>query len=264
MQVTSFGFSDSGQSKSHNEDSYLCNDKEFLYLVADGVGGQVFGEQASRLAVSCVEKYIIESRAKGTDQPLKSRKGYTPEQQRLLAAVTYANKKIHEMGRKNPAMQGMGTTLSGVTVEGSHLAGVNIGDTRLYRIRKSRINRLTHDHTLAGQQEREGFLSREEARTHPQRHILTSVLGGYNEKPRIDVYLAEIEENDLFLLCTDGLYSMLEDGQLMNIIASVKDRSLYKIGLSLVLSANLAGGKDNITVVLMDFQKNGVMITCHS
>jgi len=254
MQVSSFGFSDCGQSKSHNEDCYLCNDKEFLYLVADGVGGHVFGEQASQLAISCVEKYIKESRANRIGLPYKLNKGYTPEQNRLLAAVIYANQQIQEMVNKHPSMRGMGTTFNGVIVEENHLSGVNIGDSRLYRIRNNRITQLTDDHTLVGKKEKQGILSREEARNHPQRHILTSVLGGYNKTPEIDVYSAEIEDNDLFLLCTDGLYSMLEDQQLMNIIASVKDRSLYKIGLSLVLNANLAGGSDNITIVLIDFK----------
>ena len=254
MQVSSFGFSDSGQLKPNNEDSYLCNDEALLYLVADGVGGQACGEQASRLAVSSVEKYVKESRAKEKGQPDAPPEGYTPEQNRLLAAASYANRKLHEAAQQNHGLKGMGTTLIGVTVEKDHLACVNVGDSRLYRIRNNLIQQLTCDHTLAGQKKRQGLLSSEEARNHPYRHILTSVLGGYNKMPQIDVYQVGIEENDLFLLCTDGLHSVLEDRQLLNIIASIKDRSLFKIGLSLVLNANLAGGPDNITIVLIDFQ----------
>jgi protein phosphatase len=149
-------------------------------------------------------------------------------------------------------MRGMGTTIVGVVIEGNHLAVVNVGDTRLYRLRQGALEQMTEDHTLVGEQQRMGMLTGEEARRHAQRHILTSALGIY-ESPRIDVSRHEITPLDLYIICSDGLHDMLQDHEILAAITAVKDKSLYKIGISLVLKANLAGGLDNITVVLLSF-----------
>ena len=249
-----FGFSDVGKVRTHNVDSYLCNEKEGIFFVADGMGGHTSGETASQLAISCTEEFVIRSRSEDIRWPIKSREDLTLEQNRLLAAVTFANNRIHETADQNPSMKGMGTTFTGVAIEEDHLVVVNVGDSRLYRIREGEINQITRDHSLVGEQERSGILTREEARKHPQRHILTSVLGGLNKKPKIDVSLAGIIPKDIYLICSDGLHSMIDEKEIAAIIDSIEDRSLYKIGLSLVLKANLAGGLDNITVVLLSFQ----------
>jgi protein phosphatase len=102
------------------------------------------------------------------------------------------------------------------------------------------------------EQQKLGRLTKYEARKHPQRHILTSALG-ISESPKIDLYRTKVIPNDLYLICSDGLNDMLDDEEILNIIHSIKDKSLFKIGLSLVLQANLAGGQDNITVILLSF-----------
>ena len=253
MEFKSFGFSDPGRTRDHNEDSYLCNDEERLFLVADGMGGHASGETASQLAVSSVEEFFIRSRSEDIEWPITYNKGLSSEQNRLLAAVTLANRHILEQAKHDDSMKGMGTTLNGVTIEEDCLAIVNVGDSRLYRVRNEEIQQITHDHSLVGEQERKGLLTKEEARQHPQKHILTSALGILKQKPKIDVSCTEIIEKDLYLICSDGLYNMLEDDEILTIIQSIGDGSLYKIGLSLVLKANLAGGLDNITVVLLSF-----------
>ena len=253
MPFKSFGFSDQGRTRDHNEDSYLCNDEERLFLVADGMGGHASGETASQLAVSSVEKFVIKSRSQEIEWPIKYNDNLSEEQNRLLAAVTLANRHILEHAQQDDSMKGMGTTLTGLTIEEDYLAIVNVGDSRLYRVRNDEIKQITQDHSFVGEQERKGLLTKEEARQHPKRHILTSALGDLKQQPKIDLYRHEIIRKDLYLLCSDGLYNMLEDVEIFTIITSIRDRSLYKIGLSLVLKANLAGGLDNITVVLLSF-----------
>ncbi|MBW2609218.1 MAG: serine/threonine-protein phosphatase [Deltaproteobacteria bacterium] len=253
MEFEYFGFSDSGSVRDHNEDSYLCNEKERLFLVADGMGGHASGETASKLAVDCIEDFVIRSRADDFKWPIEYRKDLSIEQNRLLAAALFGNLKIREIAEQNSLMKGMGTTLIGGIIEGDNLAVVNVGDSRLYRVRDGKIKQITEDQSLVGEQERNGMLTREEARQHPQRHVLTSALGHIKDKSKIDIFLTGIMEKDLYLICTDGLYSMLDDSELLSIINSIEDRSLYKMGLSLTLKANLAGGLDNITVVLLFF-----------
>lgn len=253
MQFRSFGFSDKGKTRKNNEDSYLCNEEERLFLVADGLGGRASGEEVSKLAIQNIEDFVIRSRSDDIDWPIKYRKDLSSEQNRLMAATTYAHHRIHEVAEAKPSMKGMSTTLVGLIIEGDHLAVVNIGDSRLYQIRGGVIEQVTRDHSWVGEQVQEGILTKEEARRHPQRHILTSVLGGEDKGLNMDVSLAGIVQNDMYLICSDGLYGMLDDGEIVAIINSIEDRSLYKIGLSLVLEANLAGGLDNITVVLLSF-----------
>ncbi len=252
MEFKSFGFSDIGKTHEHNEDSYLRSDKEGLFVVADGMGGHVSGEMASQLAVESVEAFITRSRSESIDFSDEYRKDLSTEQNRLLAATRMANRRIREEADNNPATRGMGTTLIGVILEDKHLAVVNVGDSRLYRIRNGSLKQVTLDHTLVAEQQRLGRLTKEQARRHPQRHILTSALG-ISETPRIDLYRPKVIPKDLYLICSDGLNDMLDDEEILTIIQSIKDKSLFKIGLSLVLQANLAGGLDNITVILLSF-----------
>jgi protein phosphatase len=254
MESNSFGFSDLGRTHDHNEDSFLCNKDEKLFLVADGMGGHVSGETASKLAIDSVEEFIINSRTKrDLEWPIEYREDLSLEQNRLLAATFFGNRRIREISKRDPSMKGMGTTLIGGVIDGDNLAVVNVGDSRLYRVRNKIIEQLTKDHTVVGEQEREGVLTKQEARRHPQKHILTSALGHLNSSSKIDIFITGIMPKDIYLICSDGLYTMIDDDKILEIINSIKDRSLYKIGLSLVLQANLAGGLDNITVILLSF-----------
>jgi protein phosphatase len=254
MQFRSFGFSDKGKTRKNNQDSYLCNEEERLFLVADGLGGHASGEEVSQLAITCIEEFVIRSRSSDDiPWPIKYRKDLSSEQNRLMTATTYAHRQIHQVAEANPSMKGMSTTLAGLIIERDHLAVVNVGDSRLYKIRNGVIDQITTDHSWVEEQVQEGILTKEEARRHPQRHILTGVLGGENKGLNMDVSLARIVQNDLYLICSDGLYSMIDDSEIAVIINSIEDRSLYKICLSLILEANLAGGLDNITVVLLSF-----------
>ena len=253
MELQSFGFSDAGKRRDQNEDNYLCNDKESLYLVADGMGGHASGETASRIAIDCIEEFVVHSRSGPVSWPAKAQKGLTPEQNRLYAGTFLANVRILETTKDHPETNGMGTTLTGLLVEEDHLAVVNVGDSRLYRIRGGELAQVTLDHTYVGEMVRRGRLTPEAAQKHPQRHILTNALG-IQKDIKIDTFQADIMGGDLFLICSDGLYDMIEDNRIGEIVRANMETSLYKFGLSLVLEANLAGGLDNITVVLLLFK----------
>jgi len=254
MQFAFFGTSDTGRHRKHNEDSYLCNPQEKLFLIADGIGGQAAGETASSLAIRNVEEFVVRSRVEDITWPIPYRKEFTLEQNSLLAGTTLANRKVRELANQNPLMKGMGTTLVGVVIKGNQLAVLNIGDSRLYRIRAKEIEQITQDHTIAGEQEKMGLLTKEEASHHPQKHILTSALGiEAAENLRMDLSLVDIEKKDLYLMCSDGLSDMLSDKEILAAINSSKKKSLEKMNLSLMQQANRAGGRDNITIILLSF-----------
>lgn len=254
MKFTCFGTTDTGRHRTNNEDSYLCNSKEQLFLVADGMGGQASGEIASKVAVKSVEEFVIRSRVEDMLWPVPYRKDLSRDQNLLLAAAAYANDKIRSLSHQDLSMRGMGTTLVGAIIEEDHLAVVNIGDSRLYRIRSRDIQQITQDHNLAWEQERMGLLTKEEAYKHPQRHILTSALGiEAIENIKIDLFRVDIHKRDLYLLCSDGLNDMLTDSEILEGVNSSEGKSLEQIGRSLIQGANRAGGRDNITAVLLLF-----------
>jgi protein phosphatase len=254
MKCHSFGFSEAGKSRTHNEDRFLRNQGLGLFVVADGMGGEASGERASGLAVKYVEKFVTLSRSKDFKWPMKLRPDLTTDQNRLLGGVLTANRRIRELARKDASLKGMGTTFVGGILEQDHFAVINVGDSRLYRVRENEIRQITRDHSLVGEKKRRGMLTEKEAKTHPQKHILTSALGA-SEKPKIDFYRPGILPEDVFLLCSDGVHNPLTDDEILSAICAIEDGSLYKIGLSLVLKAKLAGGLDDMTVLLMSFDR---------
>ncbi len=254
MKFTSFGFSEIGKSHAQNEDRYFRDEKEGLFLVADGMGGHVSGETASQFAIDCISDFVIRSRSQEVEWPALPQKELTPEQRRLLAAVTLANRRITGLSSNSSVIKRMGTTLVGALVEGEHLAIVNVGDSRVYQIRAGQIAQITADHSFVGAQQKSGLISREQARAHPQRNILTSALG-LAENPQMDIYRSDVSPGDLYLLCSDGLHTALSDEEILAMILSIPDQALFKIGLSLVLKANLAGGRDDTTVILVAFSE---------
>lgn len=253
MKYNSFGFSERGEARSHNEDGFVRNHELGLFLVADGMGGAPSGETASSLALRYVEEFFIRSQNKDVKWPIKPRDDLTLEQNRLRAAVFLANRRIRDMARDDPSMKGMGTTLVGGMIEEDHLAAVNVGDSRLYRVRNNGITQITRDHSLVGEKMQQGMLTDEETRSHPHKHILTSALAVV-ERPKIDFYLTDILPGDLFIACSDGVHNVLADDEILVVVNSINDRSLYKMGLSLVLKAKLAGGMDDMTILILSFE----------
>ncbi|MCK9248497.1 MAG: Stp1/IreP family PP2C-type Ser/Thr phosphatase [Solirubrobacteraceae bacterium] len=222
---------DTGRQRPHNEDSYLA--RRPLFAVADGMGGAQAGEVASRLAVEVLHEGLGDGR------------GTVAE--RLTDQVVEANRRIHDRAQNDQASAGMGTTLTAAYVDRDALVVVHVGDSRLYRWRSGELSRLTADHSLVEELVRQGRLTPEQAAEHPQRSIITRALGPEPEVT-VDSEVVRVEHDDVFLLCSDGLTTMIGD----DVIADVLGRAatLQDAVEGLVDAANEAGGRDNITVLL--------------
>ena len=223
---------DTGRQRKANEDAYFARSP--LFAVADGMGGAQAGEVASGLAVEVLEEGLPD--------------GPGSAEERLAERVREANRRINELSRADDQRAGMGTTLTAVYVGETELTVVHVGDSRLYRLRDGRFERLTDDHSLVEELVRQGRLTPQEADEHPQRSIITRALGPEaGVEPDSRTWPAR--DGDVYLLCSDGLTSMVPEARVAEILESSVD--LEAAGRALVDAANEAGGRDNITVVLL-------------
>jgi PPM family protein phosphatase len=222
---------DTGRQRRANEDSLLARPP--LYVVADGMGGAQAGEVASRLAV--------ESFQQGLDDT-------TDAEGSLAAYARAANIRIHERSQMNAEHAGMGTTLTAVYVGAEEVAIAHVGDSRAYCLRAGELLRLTDDHSLVDELIREGKLTPDEAVEHPQRSVITRALGPEPEV-EIDTRSYRARDGDVYLLCSDGLTTMISDAFIAEILLA--HPRLRDAGEALIAAANEAGGRDNITVVLL-------------
>ncbi len=240
--------SDTGRVRSHNEDSFACHPGLGLLLVADGLGGYSGGEVASAIAVSAIVdefKGGAGSSSWCTD-PLAD--GVSPTVARAHAAVAGANRQILEAARQLPRYAGMGSTVVLAWFHDRSVTIASVGDSRLYRLRGHELQQLTVDHTVVQEQIVRGWVSPQQARGHMGRGMLTRALGAEAEVSA-DVFEQTVEPGDLYLLCSDGLFDMLEDGEICDILTALAD-DLEQAAAELVRRANDRGGLDNITLIL--------------
>jgi protein phosphatase len=226
-------FTDVGRARERNEDAYLSSPP--LYAVADGLGGHRGGNVASTLALRVLARI--------------ARPGMW---ERLTEQIREANRAILEQARGDRTLSGMGTTLTAAFMDGDELHLAHVGDSRAYLLRSGEFSPLTEDHTLVHRMVREGKISPEEAEYHPQRNIVVRALG-VEEPVEVDEITVEVHEGDRVLLCSDGLYSMVPDERIRDALASTRDPQ--EACARLVGMANDAGGLDNITVVILDFEE---------
>jgi PPM family protein phosphatase len=232
MKVTdTAGFTDPGRKRRRNEDSYVIEPP--LFAVADGMGGAQAGEVASRLAAAAFREF-------------HDADDLDPEE-RLVAIIQEANRRIYERAADDSEVSGMGTTITAALVGGTGLAIGHVGDSRAYRLRAGRFEQLTDDHSLVADLVRSGRLTPEEADVHPQRSVITRALGT-DAQVDVDTFTVPAENGDLFLLCSDGLTTMVGDEEIRDLVTRARD--LDQAGKGLVKAANRAGGEDNVTVVL--------------
>jgi len=239
--LTSFSLSDVGQKRKENQDSVFASESPVgalpnLFIVADGMGGHRAGDYASKATVEQMCSTIAKAKA---DSPILV----------LREAITKANDLIYEKAMENAELEGMGTTVVAASVIGDRLQVVNVGDSRLYLISKGSISQITVDHSLVEEMVRVGTIDRETARTHPNKNIITRAIG-VAAQVQPDFFTMTVGEGDLILLCSDGLTNMLEDAEILQVLET--DNSLEDKGRILVKAANMRGGKDNISVVLID------------
>ncbi|HXW12873.1 MAG TPA: Stp1/IreP family PP2C-type Ser/Thr phosphatase [Terriglobia bacterium] len=239
------GMSDVGCQRQNNEDRYgyweATSDVEFedkgrLAVVADGMGGHEGGQDASRIAVDAIRELYATSRV-GDPQAL------------LTAAFREAHERIHQFAAKRPELRGMGTTATAIVLRANQLYYSHIGDSRLYMVRGGRITRLTHDHSYVGSLVDNGFITSEEAETHPQRHILMAALGAGQEfSPEGPEHPIPLQSGDVLVLCTDGLWGLVGDDELEHTVAAMRPADACR---ALVGLAKERGGHDNITVQVL-------------
>jgi serine/threonine protein phosphatase PrpC len=234
--VEHFSLTDVGRQRSANEDAYFVDDP--VYAVADGMGGARAGEVASKNAV---------------DQ-LAGLGGDSVSEKELAAAVEQANRRIHELSRQDESLEGMGTTVTAVSVGDGEISIAHVGDSRAYRLREGELEKLTHDHSLVDEMVRAGKLTPEEAEVHPQRSIITRALGP-EATVEVERMTYPARTGDVYLLCSDGLTTMVPEDALAAVLRGRS--SLQQAGTELVKAANEAGGRDNITVVLFKLGEEG-------
>ncbi len=224
------GRSDVGRQRSANEDSLVLRPP--FFAVADGMGGAKAGEVASAIAARAVE-----------DAPAASQQA----EAQLTQLLREANRRIYDLALTDEAHRGMGTTLTAAKVQGDEISLGHVGDSRAYLMRDGELSQLTRDHSLVAELERSGQITPEAAEHHPQRSIITRALGPEPDV-EVDTYTLAGRDGDLFLLCSDGLTSMISDDEVSAILRSAAD--LDSAAEALIRAANQSGGKDNITVVM--------------
>jgi PPM family protein phosphatase len=248
FEIEATGKTDVGLKRRINEDVFVLDPEHDLYLVADGMGGHAAGEVASRVAAE--EILRIFRQGSGEDWPEHWDPKRSAAANLLVDAVVAGHHRVTDVMNGDMDLKGMGTTVVVAVHElgKKTLVICHVGDSRAYCLRKGQLHLLTSDHSWVHEQVAAGFLSEEAARTHPLKNVVTQALGGSSE-PRVDVREVAFEDGDLFLLCSDGLNSMLTDDEIAGLLEP--EGSLDETCQRLIDAANQRGGNDNVSVVLL-------------
>jgi PPM family protein phosphatase len=270
LAVKAFGVTDKGRVRPSNEDQFLSAEltkamriwqtslpepkaqfgmeRGHLFLVADGMGGHRAGEQASALAVVAIEQFTL-----NTFKWFFDSNG--PEAQRVLTqfqtALRQADARILEEATEHPELGGMGTTVTMAFQLDSQLCIVHVGDTRAYLYAHDELSQITHDHTLMAEMLRRGEIQPEQAAEHRLRHVITNVVGGTEAGVDVEAHALNVYAGDRLLLCSDGLTEMMTDEAIAAILRA--EANPEAACMKLVAQANEAGGRDNITVLIVRF-----------
>jgi protein phosphatase len=251
MRIIGWGASDVGRKRNHNEDSFLCNNELGLYAVADGMGGHLGGERASRMAVEILEREIDAAhRAGDLNAPADAAAqgaGTSPVGALLRRAVIEADRHIYEEATANPELSGMGTTLTALLFSRGYVHLGHVGDSRAYLYRDGRARQLSEDHSWIQEQVRAGLISPEEAAASRFRNIITRSVGF---EPSVEPDLAglAVQAGDCFVLCSDGLSNYLTVDEIGQVLTGCFYRDVPNLFVDL---ANERGGDDNVTCLVI-------------
>ena len=235
---------DTGLKRTNNQDSYAAGElpgSVAWAVVCDGMGGAAGGNLASSTAVKIISERITSLYRPGmTSSSIKNM---------FLSAITAANIDVYEMGKNDPELSGMGTTVVVAIVVDENVYVAHAGDSRAYILSNKQLYQLTKDHSLVQEMVDSGKITQEEARAHPRKNLITRALGVFEEL-RVDFCEESISENDVLLICTDGLTNFIEAEEIYELTA---DGKFYEYAERLVNRANNNGGGDNITVVTVSY-----------
>ena len=233
---------DKGLLREINEDSCRiipgCSSSPYVFIIADGMGGHKCGEIASSMTVDYISGLMRNDDGRFESENM---------QQELCSIVEQANKAVYEKSQDSDEFSGMGTTLTMAVIGEKTLTAAHVGDSRLYLVRGGEIKQLTEDHSYIGELLKNGTLTREEAENHPRKNVITRAIGSSPEI-QVDIFNQEINENDIYVLCTDGLTNMVCDNEIFEI---VRDSEPETACSKLIEAANRQGGDDNITVIVI-------------
>ncbi len=247
--ILAAGRTDPGRVRKGNEDAHVIAPAIGLYAVADGMGGHNGGEVASRIAVDTLVGFVQSS---GTDSSITWPFGFNTAisfgANQLTSAIRLANRKIRDRSQREAELGGMGSTIVAALAAGRSLIYASVGDSRLYRLRHGTLEQLTEDDSWAASMLRAGA-SPESVRNHEMRHVLTRAIGSDYELD-VDVNQTEIEPDDVYLLCSDGLHGSVEDHRIARLLGD-RSAGVERMAASLVDAANEAGGPDNVTAVVL-------------
>lgn len=239
-----FTKTDVGMTRSMNQDSLLVSDNNRnglnIYILADGMGGYKGGEIASKVAITAVSKYIIEK----FDEIPKDKQSIL---NLVEDSIEFANSAIYEESEQDEELQDMGTTLEVVLIYKNKVYIGHIGDSRIYRVRKNKMKKITTDHSYVEKLIQDGDITREEAYNHPKKNLLIKALGT-DEEACPDMIYTVLNKNDVIVICSDGLTNMLREEEILEVVKEPNENCADV----LVEEANLAGGLDNITVIVID------------
>lgn len=248
--LDTFGMTDVGLRRDHNEDHFYVNDDLGLYIVADGMGGHAAGEVASHTAIRSISDFLFSAKHErdftwpfGIDTKLNGQENL------IISSIKLANREICALSEEKAEYSGMGTTIVGAMIDGTNIVIAHVGDSRLYRLRGEQFDQLTNDHSWVNEQLARSIITEEEARTHRWRNVITRALGN-TYTIDVDMAQSDLMIGDIYLLCTDGLSGMLADAEI-NRLLRASSYSAETAARRLVAAANDAGGHDNITVLML-------------
>ena len=230
---------DIGKLRKQNEDAAWFDESRAVFAVADGMGGHLAGEVASRMAIEAVQRMAKDNACPGIAA--------------LREAVASAHETILAHAQDHIECAGMGTTLSVLWLGVNYAYIAHVGDSRIYRLREGSLTQITQDHSLVEELVRAGLITREQARTHPRRNIITRALGTHGENEP-DLLVTDVRDGDLFLLCTDGLTGMVADGDIERVL---RENDMETAADRLLALALEAGGRDNVTLILCAREGDG-------
>lgn len=238
--MLNFGMTDIGQVRKKNQDYYYISDDGCINILADGMGGYAGGEIASKLATLSAKEYI--------EKQFDKNKEY--EKQEILDiiknAMEYANMQVHKKAQEQEELELMGTTLEICLIYKDKMFIGHVGDSRVYRLRQGIIRKLTKDDSYVQKLVEDGTITKEEAKNHPKKNMLVKALGCETDL-EVNVFYKKFLKDDIVLICSDGLTNMVSEEQIYNIIS----KDINQAARDLVNEANLNGGLDNITLIII-------------
>ena len=247
-RVLAAGLTDVGMKRTHNEDNFAVLEDDNLYVVADGMGGHASGEVASQIAIDTLQEFF---KATASDPeatwPYKMDKTRGYEENRLITAIKLSNLRIFQAAQRNTKLHGMGTTIACALVVEEGVLIAHVGDSRVYRVRDSKMEQLTDDHSLLNDYIKMKRLTPEEIENFPHKNVIVRALG-MKDSVKVDTLLDKPQTGDIYVICSDGLCGPASDQEILDTVN--ENRDLKGACDQLIAKANGNGGPDNITAVL--------------